>query len=160
MLTKKNIITDEWKESSHGKTFQREHMALTDLRDGHGLGCGAFRVKPGKRAFPKHAHLANDEAIYVVSGSGSLTVGDVEETLTAGDFVMLPRGSECAHVLVNSGADDLVYLCVSTMNVPEVVQYPDSGKLGVMEGPEAWKAKNSISGFYRYEKAGYYDGED
>jgi hypothetical protein len=45
------------------------------------------------------------------------------------------------------------------MNTPEVVQYPDSGKLGVMESARQW-GKSSISGFYRAEKAGYYDGEE
>jgi uncharacterized cupin superfamily protein len=160
MIKKTNIHSGEWKASEHGEKFQREHLALTDLNDGHGLGCGAFRVKPGKQAFPKHAHLANDEALYVVTGTGELTIGDESTNLTAGDFVLLARGGDGAHVLVNSGDEDLVYLCASTMNSPEVVHYPDSGKLGVLESSAGWGAQNSISGFYRYQKAGYYDGED
>lgn len=160
MIKKVNVFSGTWNESSHGEKFQREHMALTDMRDGHDLGCGAFRVAPGKRAFPKHAHLGNDEAVYVIAGEGLLTVGDEETSVAAGDFVLLPRGGKFAHVLVNSGREDLLYLCMSTMNAPEVVHYPDSGKLGVMEDSRNWQGKNSISGFYRVEKAGYYDGED
>jgi uncharacterized cupin superfamily protein len=159
-MKKKNVLQDEWRESSHGEKFQHGHIALTDLRDGHDMGCGAFRVKPGKRAFPKHAHLANDEAIYVVSGSGSLTVGEATEQVVAGDFILLPKGAEYAHVLINDGDEDIVYLCLSTMNTPEVVHYPDSDKLGVMESVRQWGGENSISGFYKYEQAGYYDGEE
>jgi len=160
MVEKTNLFTAEWKESSQGEKFQRKHLGLTDMRAGHGLGCGAYAVKPGKRAFPKHAHLANDEAIYVIAGQGKLIVGDEESELVAGDFVVLPRGSEFAHVLINAGEDELMYLCVSTMNSPEVVHYPDSGKLGVLESSRSWGGPNSIGGFYRYEKAGYWDGEE
>ena len=160
MVQKTNIFTAAWKESSHGEKFQRKHLGLTDMRAGYELGCGAFSVKPGKRAFPRHAHLANDEAIYVVSGQGKLIVGEEESALIAGDFVVLPRGAKFAHVLINDGDAELVYLCVSTMNAPEVVHYPDSGKLGVLESSREWGGEASVSGFYRYEKAGYWDGEE
>ncbi|MGI9290361.1 MAG: cupin domain-containing protein [Gammaproteobacteria bacterium] len=159
-MRKKNVLNDEWRESSHGEKFQHGHIALTDLRDGHDLGCGAFRVKPGKRAFPKHAHLANDEAIYIVSGQGSLTVGDETAVVEAGDFILLPKGADNAHVLINDSNEDIVYLCMSTMNAPEVVHYPDSGKLGVLESARQWGGENSISGFYKFQQAGYYDGEE
>jgi uncharacterized cupin superfamily protein len=159
-MKKKNVLKDDWRDSSHGEKFQHGHISLTDLRDGHDIGCGAFRVNPGKRAFPKHAHLANDEAIYIISGTGSLTIGDETEQVEAGDFVLLPKGAEYAHVLVNDSNEDIVYLCFSTMNAPEVVHYPDSGKLGVMESARQWGGGQSISGFYKYQKAGYYDGED
>jgi uncharacterized cupin superfamily protein len=159
MIKKKNVLTNEWRDSSHGEKFQHGHIALTDMRDGHDLGCGAFRVEPGKRAFPRHAHLANDEAIYIVSGSGTLSVGEDTATVMAGDFVLLPKGAEHAHVLINESEEDVVYLCMSTMNAPEVVHYPDSGKLGVLESARQWSGENSVSGFYKYQKAGYYDGE-
>ena len=159
MIKKTNVLSGIWRESSHGEKFQHGHMALTDLRDGHELGCGAFRVDPGKRAFPKHAHLANDEAIYVVAGSGELTIGDESTQLVAGDFVLLPSGIDFAHVLEDNTDEELVYLCMSTMNAPEVVHYPDSGKLGVLESAREWSA-SSISGFYRPQKVGYYDGEE
>ncbi len=159
-MKKKNVLKEKWKESSHGEKFQHGHISLTDLRDGHDIGCGAFRVDPGKRAFPKHAHLANDEALYIVNGSGALTVGDETTAVEAGDFFLLPKGAAHAHVLVNDSDEEIVYLCMSTMNAPEVVHYPDSGKLGVMESARQWGGENSISGFYKYQKAGYYDGEE
>jgi uncharacterized cupin superfamily protein len=160
MIKKNNVHTGKWREASHGEKFQREHMPLTDMRDNHGLGCGAFRVKPGKRAFPKHAHVANDEAIFVIAGSGQLTLGDESTSVTAGDFIMLPRGEKYAHVLVNDGDADLVYLCISTMLMPEVVHYPDSGKLGVLATKNFWQGEAGVSGFYKPNPVGYWDGEE
>ena len=160
MIKKTNIYADTWNESEHGDKYQRSHLALTSMSDGHGIGCGAYRVKPGKRAFPKHAHVANDEALFIISGSGALTIGDDTVAVAEGDFVMLPRGEHFAHLLVNDGDADLLYLCMSTMNMPEVVHYPDSGKLGVLASNEFWKGEHGISGFYRPNPVDYYDGED
>lgn len=156
-----NIHSAKWRESSHGDKFQRGHISLTDMNENHGLGCSAFRVEPGKRAFPKHAHLANDEALFIVSGSGALTIGDETAGVVAGDFIMLPKGEKHAHVLVNDGAEPLVYLCMSTMIMPEVVHYPDSGKLGVLGSKDFWaQGEAGVSGFYKPNAVGYWDGED
>lgn len=161
MIKKTNIHNPSaWRESSHGEKFQRGHLALTDMNDNHDIGCGAFSVKPGKRAFPKHAHVANDEALFVISGVGELTVGEEVASVETGDFVMLPKGEQFAHVLVNSGEVDLVYLCISTMNMPEVVHYPDSGKLGVLASKNFWQGESGVSGFYQPNPVDYWDGED
>ena len=45
------------------------------------------------------------------------------------------------------------------MNAPEVVHYPDSGKLGVLESARQWN-ESSVSGFYKPKKVGYYEGEE
>ena len=48
-----------------------------------------------------------------------------------GDWIALPAGPSHAHQMVNSSATDpLVYLCVSTMHGVEIVEYPDSRKVG------------------------------
>jgi hypothetical protein len=48
-----------------------------------------------------------------------------------GDWIALPTGREHAHQMVNiSTAEPLVYLCISTMRGAEIVEYPDSGKVG------------------------------
>ncbi|MBT8422177.1 MAG: cupin domain-containing protein [Gammaproteobacteria bacterium] len=160
-MKKVNINTATWREATHGDKFQRGHISLTDMNDNHELGCSAFCVAPGKRAFPKHAHLANDEALFIVSGSGALTIGDETDTVIAGDFIMLPKGEQHAHVLVNDSDNDLIYLCMSTMIMPEVVHYPDSGKLGVLGSKDFWQSGDAgVSGFYKPNPVGYWDGED
>lgn len=160
-MQKTNIFESEWREMSEGNKFQRGAISLTGMGGENLLGCTAYCVKPGKRAFPKHAHLANDEALYVVSGNGEVTIGDETSPVKQGDFLLLPRGEDYAHILVNTGDEDIVYLCMSTMIMPEVVHYPDSGKLGVLGSIDFWSSgKKGVSGFYKPNAVGYWDGEE
>ena len=101
---------------------------------GKKLGCSLYEQPPGKRAFPYHCHFANEEAVYVLEGEGTLRIGAKEVPLRAGDYVALPVGEETAHQIINSSTATLRYLCFSTSIEPEVVKYPDSGKVGLMAG--------------------------
>ena len=97
------------------------------------LGYNVTAVPPGKRAFPLHNHHANEEMFFVLEGRGELRVGEARYPLRPGDFVANPPGGpEHAHQIINTGESELKYLAVSTMIYPEVVEYPDSGKLACM----------------------------
>jgi uncharacterized cupin superfamily protein len=85
------------------------------------LGCGLYEVSLGRRAWPHHYHLANEEAIYVLKGSGSLRIGGQEILLSEGAYVALPARAGGAHQLVNSSEAVLRYLCFSTMAEPGVM---------------------------------------
>jgi len=96
------------------------------------LGCSLTIVPPGKKAFPFHSHHANEEMVFVLSGTGDLRLGEARYPLRAGDVVAMPAGGrETAHQIINTGAEELRYLCLSTMHTPEAVEYPDSGKFAV-----------------------------
>ncbi len=162
MIHKSNVRDQDWSERSHGENFQCGRIGLTAPENDSGLGCAVFKVAPGKRAFPRHAHFANDEAIYVLSGVGVLSVGEQELEMEEGDFVLIPRGAEYPHVFVNQGQEDLLYICISTMNMPDVVHYPDSEKLGVLADKFWLKGggRNKVGGFYAKKPVGYWDGEE
>jgi uncharacterized cupin superfamily protein len=97
------------------------------------LGYNITAVPPGMRAFPRHNHHANEEMFFILSGSGELRIGDERFTLRAGDFIANPPGGpETAHQIINTGSEELRYLAVSTLHSPEIVEYPDSGKFGVI----------------------------
>ena len=69
----------------------------------------------------------------VVEGQGELRKGDARHPTGAGDIVACPPGGkETAHQIVNTGAEELRYLAVSTKMSPEIAEYPDSGKFGVL----------------------------
>jgi uncharacterized cupin superfamily protein len=94
------------------------------------LGYNITAVPVGKRAFPLHSHHANEEMFYILQGTGELRVGGERYSLRTGDFIASPPGGpETAHQIINTGADELRYLAVSTMLTPETVEYPDSGKV-------------------------------
>lgn len=97
------------------------------------LGYNITAVPPGKRAFPFHNHRVNEEMVFVLQGSGEIRIGEGTYPLRAGDVVALPPGGpEAAHQIVNSGTEELRYLAVSTKLSPELAEYPDSGKFGVL----------------------------
>ena len=128
-----------------------------------GLGCMVVTVQPGRRAFPFHNHLGNDEMFVILLGNGTYRYGNAEHPVKAGDVCSAPRGgSDTAHQLINTGKEELKYLGISTMNDPDVVEYPDSGKfaaLAIKPGPDFMRAHLRYIG--RVENSlEYYDGED
>ena len=93
-----------------------------------GLGMSIDIVAPGKRGCPYHLHHAQEEAFVILEGHGSLRVAGEMLELKPGDVVFIPPGPDYPHQIVNTSDAPLKYLSVSTMERPEVVEYPDSGK--------------------------------
>ncbi len=94
------------------------------------LGYNITAVAPGKRAFPLHNHHANEEMFFILQGTGEVRIGRERHRIRQGDFIANPPGGpEHAHQIINTGTEELRYLAVSTMIVPETVEYPDSGKV-------------------------------
>jgi uncharacterized cupin superfamily protein len=101
------------------------------------IGATLTTLPPGGLSFPFHYHCANEEAIYVVSGTGAVRIGDARVPVRAGDWIALPIGPEHAHQMINDGKEPLIYLCVSTAHKCEVVGYPESKKVAAWAGPSA-----------------------
>ncbi len=126
-----------------------------------GLGCSLYVLAPGEAPFARHAHSANDEAVYVLDGEGELELGDVRRALRAGDYVPLPADPSLPHRL-RGGRVPLRCLVLSTMREPDVVFYPDSGKVGVFVGsaPGGDVSARRIGAFFaERDTREYWDGE-
>jgi len=125
----------EWlRESAPDASALRLRKKLAAAAGGRELGASLYRVPSGQKPWPRHAHLGNEEAIYVLDGTGEIAVGERVIALRAGAYVAIPAGAAHAHQIRNTGDDDLVFLCVSTMRHPDVVVYPDSCKICVFAG--------------------------
>ncbi len=97
------------------------------------LGYNITEVPPGKRAYPAHSHRVNEEMFLILKGSGEVRMGDQTYAVKPGDLIACPPGGkETAHQIVNTGKENLRYLAVSTREYPEICDYPDSEKFGVM----------------------------
>ena len=122
------------------------------------LGCTLYELPPGKRSCPFHYHLANEEAIYILDGEATLRLGDREIAVGAGDYIAFPVGPDHPHQLINRSGAAVHYLCMSTLQTPEVAVYPDSGKIGfstALGGPGGGPFELQRLG----ASLGYYDGE-
>lgn len=149
-------------ERTHGDHFSaRFGMAAVTL-GAQELGYNVTVVPPGTSPGPRHAHHANEEMLFVISGTGVIRIGAEEFPLEAGHLVCLPAGSEHAHQVFNRGDDELRFLAVSTMRHPEVIEYPDSGKLATIAGaaPGRPHSERTVSHYTPVAAAvDYWDGE-
>lgn len=151
-----------WIELSHGERIAFKRKMLGQATGAEKLGCSLFEVAPGKRAWPFHFHFANEEALYILEGSGTLRLGSEEFAIGPGHFATFRAGSDSPHQLINTGTHPLRYICFSTMNSPEVAVYPDSHKIGIIGGraPGAAPGVNALRKVFREGDAvDYYDGE-
>jgi uncharacterized cupin superfamily protein len=142
----------EWNDIGPADTgFRRKQLGRA--AGGEGLGCSLYELPAGERAWPYHYHTRNEEALYVLDGTGRLRLPDEERALSAGTYVALPTGEGSAHRVVNDSDAMLRYLAMSTMEEPDVVGYPDADAVGVYAGspPGGDEDERVLSGFFETE---------
>jgi uncharacterized cupin superfamily protein len=93
------------------------------------LGASLFELQPGASTFPLHAHHANEELIVVLTGHPVLRTLEGERELAPGEVVACLTGRRGAHRLDNRGEEPARILILSTMNAPDVNEFPDSALL-------------------------------
>jgi uncharacterized cupin superfamily protein len=123
------------------------------------LGASVFELAPGRAPFPYHFHLANEELLVVLSGRPDLRTPEGWRTLEEGEVVSFPVGQRGAHQVLNRSDVRVRILIVSEMRAPDVVHYPDSGKVGAREQAPGSKAGGPNLTFRREDAVDYFDGE-
>jgi len=146
-----------------GAGFEAHLASIAAPLGARRLGARYVEVPAGRKAWPLHCHHANDELFVILSGAGRLRFGAETFAVAEGDVVVCPAGGpETAHQLIADDAGPLRYLAVSTMNEPDVMEYPDSGKVTVFAGaaPGGNKAARRFEGTFRCDsRVGYWEGE-
>lgn len=142
----------------------REHPGFHALRSRIGrhagserLGMSLWEVPPGEAAYPYHYHLTEEELVVVLEGAPSLRGPGGWRELERGDVVSFPRGEGGGHQLVNRTERTVRFLAISTQGDPDVVIYPDSGKLGAFERLPQGGGLRAL--FRIADEVDYYDGE-
>src|SRR4029453_3289739 len=128
-----NIAELALQDSGNGKAFQAKIGRAGPMLGPQKLGCTLTVVPPGKRAWPIHRHHVMDELFYIVSGSGEVRLDDHTRAVRAGDLIATPAGA-AAHQIINTGASELRYLAISDIATVDIIEYPDSGKVGMAAG--------------------------
>jgi uncharacterized cupin superfamily protein len=121
------------------------------------LGTSFDVLAPGKQVCPYHLHHAQEELFVVLEGSGTLRVAGEMLPIKAGDVIFIPAGPEYPHQIINSSEAPLKYLSISTMEEPEICEYPDSGKFmaeGSMDREQPFEVIAKIS-----SRLDYWDDE-
>ena len=51
----------------------------------------------------KHYHAGNEEIQYILSGTGTMWLGDTQRNIKAGDLIVIPKGTHHAGTVATSG---------------------------------------------------------
>jgi uncharacterized cupin superfamily protein len=130
-----NLDELELEHFTKGDTYESSSVRIGRLLGAKELGYSYDVVPPGKRSCPFHSHRGEEEAFFVVKGSGTLRYGSETRRIRAGDVICCPTGGpETAHQIINDSDAELAYLSISTMMPAEVCEYPDSNKVGAFGG--------------------------
>ncbi|MDP8963292.1 MAG: cupin domain-containing protein [Cyanobacteriota bacterium] len=151
-----------WIEQSHSPNYKLRRKQLGAAAGNEKLGCSLYEVPPGCKSWPYHYHYANEEAIYVLAGKGTLRLNGEEIAIASGDYIAFPAGEISAHQMINTSDTPLRYLCFSTMIEPDITAYPDSNKIGVFAGaaPGGAKEKRTLNAYFPTDsETDYWDGE-
>lgn len=156
-----NVFADSWDAEQERPGYAWKRMRLGRRLGGELLGASVYELPPGQATFPYHSHSANEELLLVLAGAPTLRTPSGEEELQPGDAVQFRRGRGGAHQVVNRSDRPARVLVVSTMIAPEIGEYHDSGKVGLFAGsaPGAPQEGDALSGYFRLEEVGYFDGE-
>ena len=128
-----NIHEPHYDEAREHPGFIARRARLSRQAGSERLGLSLWEVPPGEAAYPYHHHLAEEELVLVLDGSPSLRTPDGWRELHAGEVVAFPRGEHGGHQLVNRSDEIVRFLSFSSNGEPDIVIYPDSGKLGAYE---------------------------
>ena len=125
-----NLNGDEW-----DRTEERAGWKSKDAWVGHHIGAeliggSRYELEPGDRLWPFHTHHANEEWAIVLRGEPTLRTHEGEQPLREGDVVCFPRGKAGAHQVWNGSNSPIRVLMLSTLVVPDIVEFLDTGKVG------------------------------
>lgn len=132
MAEEPNVFGDTFSDEIRGV---RMASVVGDATGAELLGATLYELAPGSRWADLHAHFANEEVVVVLAGSPTLHTLGGSRQLATGEVVTFPRGRRGAHRLENESSEPTRVLLLSTMNMPDVVDYPESGRVLVMTEP-------------------------
>jgi uncharacterized cupin superfamily protein len=152
-----NVWGDDWQRVETGPGW--EHRARRLVPAGRPLGMGLYELPPGQTQCAYHFHHGNEEALLVLRGTPTLRTPDGERQLAPGDAVHFPTGPAGAHQVVNRSAEPVRYVIAASHVSPEVVEYPDSGKIGALSRGESMAGGPLFSIHRVADAVDYLEGE-
>ena len=158
-----NVLEPDWDGDQEQGPFRWRRARVGAAAGAEQLGASVYELPPGGASFPYHAHHANEEMLIVLAGRPSLRTPDGERELAPGEVVAFPRGKRGGHRIDNRGDEPARILLLSTMIATEIVEYPDSGKVGVRSRPPGTGSQPDPDGIMLILRtdatAGYFEGE-
>lgn len=129
IIKKTEIASMAGQKKTHflNQNAQRLNKSLGDLAGLKNLGFHMVEVEPGFESTEYHVHHDEDECVYILSGSATVTIDDIDYEVGEGDFIGYPAGGY-AHTMKNTGSDTLVCLVAGQRLDHDTGDYPHQKK--------------------------------
>jgi uncharacterized cupin superfamily protein len=125
-----NLDTQEWERTEEREGWRSKDAWIGARLEAELIGGSLYELEPGNKLWPYHTHHANEEWLIVVRGRPTLRTHDGEQELREGDVICFRRGKDGFHQVLNRTDSPIRVLMLSTLITPDIVEYPDSGKIG------------------------------
>jgi uncharacterized cupin superfamily protein len=125
-----NLHGDEWDRTEEREGWRAKDVWIGQRLNAELMGGSMYELEPGNTLFPYHTHHANEEWLLALRGEPTLRTAGGEQALREGDVAVFRRGVDGFHQVINRTETPIRVLMLSTMLLPEIVEYPDSGKIG------------------------------
>jgi uncharacterized cupin superfamily protein len=125
-----NVFGEEWDSEVERPGGSFRDTPIGPRVGAERLGGSVYELPSHGKGWPYHWHHANEELLVVLAGTPTLRAPDGERVLEPGDCVLFPRGPDGAHTVHNHSDRPARFVMFSSLVSPELVTYPDSGKLG------------------------------
>lgn len=109
------------------------------VRVGPGVGGSIWELQPSQPEYVFHFHHGSDELLVVLRGEPTLRMSNGERKLREEDVVPLPRGPEGGRAISNPTESVVRILMFSSNADPDVAEYPETGKIGVITDGRTWE---------------------
>ena len=155
-----NVWRDEWDLEGAGSDAPAGYGAkVKRLPRGVKLGASLYELPPGATQAPYHFHHGMEELLVVLRGRPTLRTAEGERQLVEGETVHFGLGTHGAHQVSNPTEEPVRYVFVSNIVTPEVVEYPDSGKIAGLAKTTSQQGA-PLHAIHRVADAvDYFDGE-
>ncbi len=112
-------------EPFFSRMMKRDKRPLGDLFGLKSFGVNLTRLAPGGESALRHAHVKQDEFVYILEGRPTLVTDAGRTALEPGMCAGFRGGSGDAHHLINETAEDVVYLEIGDRLPGDGASYPD-----------------------------------
>jgi uncharacterized cupin superfamily protein len=128
-----NLLHPAWDAQVPTDGGQLRAVRLGQHAGARRLAANLYELEGEAAVSPLHFHHANEELLFVLSGTPTLRTGeDRERTLAEGDVVAFPAGPGGVHQVVNRAAEPARVLICSTSVLPDVAEQTEVEQVAVV----------------------------
>ena len=139
-----DIARVPWVEFSRGDRFALRYRHLSSFGGGSQISVAMEILPPGKQANQAHYHLLEEEHVFVIEGSLTLSLGERTHELLPGHYVCFPAGQKVGHSMFNHTTTPCRYLVFGNPQPHDVAVFPDTGRVEVKLTGEAYRQSPTV----------------